>query len=76
MSSELFKGFALLAGYSYPTGYRIYHDPKITASSNIIDILELTAEPTSNYSLFQSGVAAVLGAAAAIGVIVALKRRK
>lgn len=41
-----------------------------------MDISELTAEPTSNYSLFQSGVAAVLGAAAAIGVIVALKRRK
>ena len=72
----IYKGFALLAGYSYPAGYRVYHDPKMTASSNIMDISELTAEPTSNYSLFQYGAAAVLGAAAAIGVIVALKRRK
>ena len=71
----VYKGFALLAGYSYPAGYRIYHDPEMTASTNILNISEITSEPAST-PLLQYAIAAVIGAAVAIGIIAVLKRRK
>jgi len=72
----IYKGFVLLAGYSYPAGYRIYHDPEMTAGTTILDTSELTAEPASAFPLLHYAVAAILGAATAISVIALLKRRK
>jgi len=73
----IYKGFALLAGYSYPAGYRIYHDPEMTASTTIIDTSALTAAaPSLLQGILQYALAAAAGAAIAIVVIAVIKRRK
>ena len=73
----IYKGFALLAGYSYPAGYRIYHDPEMAAGTTIIDTSALTAAaPSPLQGILQYALAIVAGAAIAVAVIAVIKRRK
>ena len=73
----IYKGFALLAGYSYPAGYRIYHDPEMAAGTTIIDTSALTAAaPSPLQGILQYALAAAAGAAIAIATIAVIKRRK
>jgi len=71
----IYVGFAMLAGFSYPAGYRIYHDPQVTVGTNIMDISEITAGHAL-YAYLPYIAAAVIAAAAAVGTIAILKRRK
>jgi len=72
----IYKGFAMLAGFSYPAGYRIYHDPQVTVGTNIMDISEITAGPTPPQAYIPYVAGAIIAAAAAVGTIAILKRRK
>lgn len=76
LPNGIYKGFAMLAGFSYPAGYRIYHDPEVTAGTNIMDISEITAGPTPPQAYLLYVAAAIIAAAAAVGTITMLKRRK
>lgn len=76
LPNGIYKGFAMLAGFSYPAGYRIYHDPQVTVGTNIMDISEITAGPTSPQVYLPYIAAAIIAAAAAVGTIAILKRRK
>ena len=71
----IYVGFATLAGFSYPAGCRIYHDPQVTVSTNIMDISEITAGPTL-YPYLPYIAAAIIAGVAAVSTIAILKRRK
>ena len=75
LQSGVYKGFAMLAGFSYPAGYKVYHDPEVTVGANIMDISELTAGPAL-YSYPQYIAAIIIAAGASIGTIAILKRIK
>jgi len=72
----LYNGFAMLAGYSYPAGYKIYHDPEVTASVNIMDISEIAIGPPLFQTYLLYGAAAAIAIAIAVSTIAILKRRK
>ncbi|HEX9708829.1 MAG TPA: hypothetical protein VGB42_02530, partial [Candidatus Thermoplasmatota archaeon] len=37
MGDTAFRGFLLLTGFSYPAGYRVYHDPEVVAEGIVLD---------------------------------------
>lgn len=72
----IYKGFAVLAGFSYPAGYKVYHDPQVTVGTNIMDISEVTIGPASLQAYLPYIVVAVVSATAAVGTIAILRRRR
>jgi len=71
----IYVGFATLAGFSYPAGCRIYHDPQVTVSTNIMEFSEITAGPAL-YTYLPYIAAAIIAGVAAVSTIAILKRRK
>lgn len=69
-----YKGFAMLAGFSYPAGYIIYHDPQVKVGTNIMAISEITAGSTTLQTYLPYIAAGIIAAAAAVGAIAILKR--
>ncbi len=63
----LYRGFALRAGFSYPAGEIIYHDPSVESDVTILDI-ESSTENADNVPGFEGalGIAAMLGAAGVV----------
>jgi len=76
MPKGIYRGFAVLAGFSYPAGYRVYHDPQVTVGTNIMDISEIAVGPAPLQAYLPYIVAAVVSATAAVGTIAMLRRRK
>lgn len=70
----IYKGFAMLAGFSYPAGYKIYHDPEVSVGTNIMAISEITAGPTALQAYLPHITAVIAAAAVAVGTIAMLKR--
>lgn len=60
MKGDIFRGFMVLGGFSYPSAYSIYHDPTFSATAYSFDILKAIRELPAGLLFLQAVIAGVI----------------